>query len=184
MSTLRHWAGRRHGHQSWRWVCHKYWRHRATGRREFSTPTGLRLVHHADMPIRRHVKVRGTASPFNADLVYWSQRLRQHPLTTGRIAILLQRQQGRCAWCGLLFTDRNDSEVDHLLPRAFGGAADLTNLQLLHRTCHDQKSRHDGSATRRRRRGLPIKNRVAEEPDEAKVSRPVLQPSGGGDPSA
>jgi len=43
------------------------------------------------------VKVRGTASPFNADLVYWFQRLRQHPLTVGRVAILLKRLQGRCA---------------------------------------------------------------------------------------
>jgi RNA-directed DNA polymerase len=181
MSTLTHWAGRRHGDKGLRWVIQKYWRRGATGRLEFSTPTGQRLLHHADMPIQRHVKVRGTASPFNADLVYWSQRLRQHPLTTGRIAILLKRQQGRCAWCGLLFTDRNDIEVDHLLPRVFGGAADLANLQLLHRTCHDQKSAHDGSATRRRQQGIHAKNRVTEEPNAEKLARSVLQTSRSGD---
>ena len=181
MSTLTHWAGRRHSRKSLRWVFRKYWRRGESGRLEFSTPDGLRLVHHADMPIRRHVKVRGTASPFNADLVYWSQRLRQHPLTTGRIAILLQRQHGRCAWCGLLFTDRSDIEVDHLLPRALGGAADLANLQLLHRTCHDQKSVDDGSATRRRRRGVHAKNRVTEEPNAEKLARSVLQTSRSGD---
>jgi len=181
MSTLTHWAGRRHGHKGLRWVIQKYWRRGATGRLEFSTPAGQRLVHHADMPIQRHVKVRGTASPFNADLVYWSQRLCQHPLTTGRIAILLKRQQGRCAWCGLLFTDRNDIEVDHLLPRAFGGAADLANLQLLHRSCHDQKSARDGSATRRRQHGIHAKNRVTEEPNAEKLARSVLQTSRSGD---
>lgn len=181
MSTLKHWAGRRHGHKSLRWVFNKYWRRGASGRLEFSTPDGLRLVHHADTPIRRHVKVRGTASPFNADLVYWSHRLRQHPLTTGRIAILLKRQQGRCARCGLLFTDRSGIEVDHLLPRAFGGTADLANVQLLHRTCHDQKSVDDGSATRRRRRGVHVKNRVTEEPNAEKLARSVSQTSRLGD---
>jgi RNA-directed DNA polymerase len=38
------------------------------------------LVHHADTPIRRHVKVRGSASPYDGNLVYWAQRLRNHPL--------------------------------------------------------------------------------------------------------
>ena len=97
------------------------------------------------------------------------------------MAILLKRQQGRCAWCGLLFTDRNDIEVDHLLPRVFGGTADLANLQLLHRICHDQKTVDDGSATRRRRRGVHVKNRVTEEPNAEKLARSVLQTSRSGD---
>jgi len=177
MSTLKHWMGRRHGHKGAQWVFNKYCRRGATGRLEFSTPAGLRLVHHADTPIQRHVKVRGTASPFNADLVYWSQRLRQHPLTVGRVAILLKRQQGRCAWCGLLFVDRVAIEVDHVCPRIFNGSTDLTNLQLLHRHCHDQKSVLDGSATRRHRDGLHAKNRATEEPNAAKVARSVLQTS-------
>jgi RNA-directed DNA polymerase len=159
----------------------KYWRRGTSGRVEFSTPAGLRLVHHADVPIRRHVKVRGTASPFNGDLVYLSQRLRQHPLTTDRMANLLKRQQGRCAWCGLLFTDRTDIEVDHLLPRALGGTADVANLQLLHRICHDQKSAQDGSMTHRSRPGVQHKNCLTEEPDEGKLSRPVLKTSRSGD---
>jgi len=123
------------------------------------------------------VKVRGTASPFNGDIVYWSQRLRQHPLTAGRVAILLKRQQGRCAWCGSLFVNRTDIEVDHVRPRIFNGTTDLTNLQLLHGHCHDQKSTLDGSATRRCRDGLHAKNRETEEPNAAKVARSVLQTS-------
>ena len=177
MSTLKHWMGRRHGHKGARWVFNKYCRRSATGRLEFSTPAGLRLVHHADTPIQRHVKVRGTASPFNGDIVYWSQRLRQHPLTTGRVAILLKRQQGRCAWCGSLFLNRTDIEVDHVRPRIFNGTTDLTNLQLLHGYCHDQKSVLDGSATRRCRDGLHAKNRETEEPNAAKVARSDLKTS-------
>jgi 5-methylcytosine-specific restriction endonuclease McrA len=117
ISTLKHWMGRRHGRKTTRWVFNKYCRHSVTGRLEFSTPAGLRLVHHADTPIQRHVKMRGTVSPFNGDIVYWSQRLRQHPLTTGRVANLLKRQQGRCAWSGSLLMARAAIEVDHVRPR-------------------------------------------------------------------
>ena len=109
--------------------------------------------------------------------MYWSQRLRQHPLTTGRVAILLKRQQGRCAWCGSLFLNRTDIEVDHVRPRIFNGTTDLTNLQLLHGHCHDQKSALDGSATRQCRDGLHNKNRVTEEPNAAKVARSDLKTS-------
>jgi hypothetical protein len=59
VATLKHWAGRRHGHKSVWWVFDTYWRRSATGRLEFATPDGLRLVHHADTPIRRHVNVLG-----------------------------------------------------------------------------------------------------------------------------
>ena len=155
----------------------KYWRRSASGRLEFSTPTGLRLVHHADTPIQRHVKVRGTASPFNGDLAYWSQRLRQHPLTVGRVAILLKRQHGRCARCGSLFVNRAGIEVDYVRPRIFNGHTDLANLQLLHRHCHHQKSVLDGSATRRRQAGLHAKNRATEEPNAGKLAPSALQTS-------
>jgi hypothetical protein len=62
-------------------------------------------------------------------------------------------------------------------PRIFNGTTDLTNLQLLHGHCHDQKSALDGSATRRCRDGLHAKNRETEEPNAAKVARSVLQTS-------
>jgi RNA-directed DNA polymerase len=158
-------------------VFNKYWDRDESGRLEFATSAGLRLVHHAATPIQRHVKVRGTASPYNGDLVYWSQRLRQHPLTLGRMAILLKRQDGRCAWCGSLFVDRATIEVDHVRPRVFNGKTDLVNLQLLHRHCHDQKSMLDGSATRRHEYGVHAKNRETEEPNAGKLARSALQTS-------
>ena len=151
----------------------------ARGRLEFSTPDGLRLVHHADMPIRRHVKVRGRASPYDGNLVYWAQRLRDHPLTSSRVALLLKRQGGRCARCGLLFTDsdRDCIEVDHIIPRSRGGAHDPTNMQALHGHCHDEKTAEDGSQSKRQQSGIVDKNRVIEEPDESNGSCPVLKTS-------
>jgi RNA-directed DNA polymerase len=177
MGTLTRWAGRRHSRKSARWVVNKYWRRGQTGRLEFSTPDGLSLAHHADRPIRRHVKVRGTASPYDGNLVYWAQRLQDHPLTTGRIVILLKCQHGLCSRCGLLLTDRDSIEVDHIIPRSCGGVHDLTNMQVLHGHCHDQKSAEDGSLAQRRQRGIHDKDHLAEEPDEVNVSRPVLKTS-------
>jgi RNA-directed DNA polymerase len=143
--TLRHWAGRRHPGKGMRWVFAKYWRRSQRGRLEFSTPDGLRLIHHADIPIKRHVKVRGAASPYDGNLTYWATRLRNHPLTTTRTALLLRRQQGVCARCGLLFTDRDIIEADHIRPRSLGGRDVLTNMQALHRHCHDRKTAEEGS---------------------------------------
>jgi RNA-directed DNA polymerase len=175
-STLQHWAGRRHPHKNMRWVFAKYWQRGTRNRLEFSTQDGLRLLHHADIPITRHVKVRGHASPYDGNLPYWVTRLREHPMTTSRTTILLRRQRGTCARCGLLFTDRDIIEVDHVLPRSRGGPHEVTNMQALHRHCHDQKTAQDRSQPGRHP-GIHDKNHAAEEPDEANVSRPVLKTS-------
>jgi RNA-directed DNA polymerase len=85
------------------------------------------------------VKVRGVASPFNGNLVYWAQRLRHHPMLQRRLAVLLHRQQGRCPTCSLLFRDTDRLEIDHIVPQSQGGTNNLDNLQVLHRHCHDRK---------------------------------------------
>jgi RNA-directed DNA polymerase len=64
--------------------------------------------------------------------------------------------------------------------RVFEGHTDLTNLQLLHRHCHDQKSVLDGSATRRRQDGVHAKDREIEEPNAGKLARSGLQTSRSG----
>jgi len=98
---------------------------------------------------RRHVKVRGAASPFDGNLVYWARRLRHHPLTRTTLGWLLQRQGGACARCGLLFNDEDCIEIDHDCPTVLGGTPTSANMQALHRHCHDKKTAHDGSIQRR-----------------------------------
>ena len=66
-------------------------------------------------------------------------------------------------------------EVDHVLPKSLGGKDWYTNLQLLHDYCHDAKSAMDGS------NGGRIRLNLDEEPDEVKVSRPILKTSRSGD---
>jgi RNA-directed DNA polymerase len=86
------------------------------------------------------VKVRGTASPYDGNLLYWSQRLtKHHPLIEGKLARLFKDQQGKCQYCGLMFKDGDIWEIEHIIPKSMGGTNTLGNCQVLHRHCHDQR---------------------------------------------
>lgn len=181
---LRAWAKSRHHNKPQRYVVNKYW-HTHEGRSWIfaSSQQGsnlLRLHSHKQTPIVRHVKVRGEASPYNGDWIYWSTRMGKHPEVTNTVATLLKKHKGKCAHCGLFFKDGDLLEVDHILPKSRGGRDEYQNLQLLHRHCHDVKTALDDQAG-----GLPHdKHQISEEPDEGKLSRPVLKPSRRGDPPA
>jgi RNA-directed DNA polymerase len=163
-AKLRRWASRRHPTKSAWWVSEKYW-HLREGRWTFKPATGIKLRRHADTPIRRHTK--------DGDWVYWATRLGRHPAISKRWALLLQRQHGRCPWCGLYFKEGEDIvELDHIIPRSQEGDGRSANLQLLHGHCHDDKTAQDKAVC-----GTRDKSHPTEEPDDAKVSRPVLKPS-------
>ena len=138
----------------------------------------MRLLRHSNTPIRHsgkdaYVKVKGEASPYDGNLIYWSARMGKHPETSKKVATLLKKQKGKCTHCGLLFKDEDVLEVDHIIPKSEGGKDEYKNLQLLHRHCHDVKTVNDV-----RTGGTQLdKRQITEEPDEAKVSRPVLKPS-------
>lgn len=123
----------------------KYWK--TVGDRNwcFSTEHGIELMNHAATPIIRHVKVKGEASPYNGDWIYWSKRRGEYPETPTRVANLLKRQKGICPHCGLYFTSTDIVEVDHIKPTSLGGKDTYENLQLLHKHCHDTKTAKDGS---------------------------------------
>ena len=140
----------------------------------------MRLLKHGETPIVRHEKVKGEASPYDGNLIYWSSRRGTHPEVTPRVATLLKKQKGKCTHCGLYFREEDVLEVDHIIPRTKGGKDEYKNLQILHRHCHDVKTTEDGSVG-----GMHLdKHQIIEEPDEAKVSRPVLKTSRRGDPPA
>jgi RNA-directed DNA polymerase len=134
------WSQYRHPKKGRNWIRHKYWQRREN-RWEFATPGGATLLRHTNTHIRRHVKVVGGQSPYNGQMLYWSQRLKTHPLLTGRLARALQRQNGRCGWCGLFFTDEDVIEIDHR-DRNRGNNAP-SNLFALHRHCHDKRHSKD-----------------------------------------
>lgn len=123
----------------------KYWR--TVGDRNwcFSTKNGIELAQHQATPIIRHVKVKGNSTPYDGDWIYWSKRRGEYPETPTRVATLLKTQKGKCTHCGLYFTPTDIVEVDHIQPRALGGKDEYKNLQLLHKHCHDIKTKNDRS---------------------------------------
>jgi RNA-directed DNA polymerase len=165
------WARSKHQGKTGKWVKRKYWQTYRESNWRFLKGS-YRLKHHSDTPIIRHKKVRGDASPFDGNTLYWSQRRSNHPELHPTVAKLLQRQKGKCAWCGNNFWEEDTWEIDHKQPKSQGGRQNLSNLQVLHRHSHHRKSNHD--------KVFLTENHFVEEPDEMKVSRPVLKPSGEG----
>ncbi len=174
---LKAWAQRRHPKKSGKWVSSKYWQTIGSDNWAFATrqegKNPIRLRTHAETPIVRHVKVKSDASPYNGNLIYWSSRMGTHPEISTRVATLLKKQKGKCTHCDLYFREEDVLEVDHITPRTKGGKDKYKNLQILHRHCHDRKTAKDGLVG-----STHDKRQVIEEPDEAKVSRPVLKTSG------
>lgn len=165
------WCKFRHSKKPSSWIRKKYYKTLENRNGVFSDGI-FTLVNHTDIPIIRHIKVTGIASPFNGDNTYWASRLGKHPELPIRITTLLKKQKGICNHCGLTFKDGEQIEVDHIIPKIKGGTDFYKNLQLLHRHCHDVKTVNDGSGCTHE------KGHTVEERSEAKVSRSVLKTSG------
>ncbi len=136
---LRRWAVARHPNKGIHWIYKKYWRTEGNQSWIFATPEGARIRTHSMTKIQRHVKVRGNASPYDGNLLYWAKRLKTHPMLHGKLAKLLQLQHGKCRKCGLYFKDGDLIEIDHIILRSYGGKDTIDNLQALHVHCHDQR---------------------------------------------
>lgn len=140
---LLRWAYRRHPHRSRKKTVKRYWQMEHSHRHWIfrDTTYSMKLIQYADIPIKRHIKVATTRSPFDGDWAYWGRRLGNHPLLPKRVAHLLKAQNGKCTHCGLNFKVDDILEVDHIVPKSEGGTNWYINLQLLHGHCHDSKSR-------------------------------------------
>lgn len=143
---LQSWANRRHPSKGKKWVARKYWKSDNLKNWVFMDVienTPVKLTAHSDTAIVRHIKVKEAASPYNGDSKYWSTRLGKHPELPKRVATLLKRQKGKCTHCEQQFREGDVMETDHIIPKSKGGKDEYKNLQLLHRHCHDVKSRND-----------------------------------------
>jgi RNA-directed DNA polymerase len=101
------------------------------------------LDKHSATEIKRHEKVKGEASPYDGNLIYWSKRVNRYIDAPRRVLNLIKEQEGRCTHCGLFFRDGDVLEVDHKIPLSEGGKNHYENLQLLHGHCHDRKTADD-----------------------------------------
>lgn len=108
---------------------------------------------------RKYVKIKRNATPYDGNFLYWQKRLLLS--VNKQKQYLLKKQSFSCLLCGGKFDFHSVMEVDHIIPRSKGGKDILSNLQLLHRHCHTEKTR--------------LKDVLfSQELDEAKVSRPDL----------
>jgi RNA-directed DNA polymerase len=183
LGMLWRWATRRHPHKARGWVRTRYWRTSGARRWVFATATGARLPLHAATPITRPVKVRGTASPYDGNLLYGGQRIQHHPLTGSALARALKRQGWRCASCGLTFRDDDLIELDHIVPTAASGPHDGLNHQALQRHCHDTTPKRavTGLMPPTDARYPVTRDHSTEEPGSGKLLCPVLETNGTGD---
>ena len=137
------WASRRHPNKSANWVKKKYFPKISDTRNWVFNDGECILNLHSDVPIVRHVKVKGNKSPYDGDWTYWSNRVGKYPGVRKEVTTLLKRQKNKCASCGLTFRPNDLMEVDHIKPRSKGGDNTYKNKQLLHRHCHDTKTALD-----------------------------------------
>ena len=60
------------------------------------------------------------------------------PVTPDHITLMDVQQGGRCFYCGEPVGGK--ATLDHLIPQAFGGADEPSNVVLAHRRCNQRKS--------------------------------------------
>ena len=80
----------------------------------------------------KFVNVKGEKSPYDGDIVYWSQRESQ--LYDGTSAKLLKKQNHTCEKCGMKFLPDEDIHLHHI-----DGNHDNwkpKNLEMVHQSCH------------------------------------------------
>ncbi len=195
---LKRWAYRRHPNKNKHWIAGKYWKSVKLDNWVFGTKDSeyqVELTKHSKTKITRHTKVQGTSSPYNGNTVYWASRMGKHPEVKTSHAEKLKKQKGKCGWCNLSFLEGDVIEDDHIIPKRIGGNNNKDNRQLLHRHCHDEKTRIETEIINRFLNGKNMVNKEEhaelvrvlkkslrrEEPCEAKVSCTVLKTSQNGD---
>ena len=141
-----HWCVRRHPDKGRRWVKDRYFMSIGGRHWAFGETPALRLMSAADMPITRHVKVKGYASPFDPALKdYWDQRAAQkikERYLSRKKKEILEAQGYRCWRCGRAIREEDSVHFHHKIPRHEGGPDDAWNLHAIHRYCHQILTKH------------------------------------------
>jgi RNA-directed DNA polymerase len=135
-TRLARWARFRHPRKSRHWITNRYWDITPGNSWVFAARNGLTLNQHGNVPIVRHAKINGSASPYDGHWSYWATRRGNYPGISLRLAKLLKNQRGRCKACGLVFTPEALVEIHHLDGNHSNNR--YYNLAVVHRHCHDQ----------------------------------------------
>lgn len=150
------WARKRHPKMSQYKLKEKYWHIMDKRNWVFGVKTkdGLKLTlqYHSKIPIKRHAKVKGNASPFDGNIIYWAKRTGKNPLIPPIKANLIKEQKGRCGICGKALLPQDIIERDHKIPKALGGKNLRSNVHVVHNYCHRKKTNKELVQIRRRQK--------------------------------
>lgn len=139
------WARKRHPKMSKIKLKAKYWH--INGQRSWifgikeKEKIIIQLQLHSKISIQRHVKVKGTASPFDGNLIYWSKRTGKSSLISPIKARLIREQDGRCEICKNLFLPDDIIESNYIVSKALAGKNLQTNVHAIHRYCQLTKTK-------------------------------------------
>lgn len=151
--ALWRWAKRRHPGKGARWIKRKYFIPEGFRDWVFAANTGetlsngqperhkLRKV--SDVPIRRHIKIKADANPFDPCWeTYLEDRLInkvKNSLAGRRKLLSLWIQQGGiCPGCGEKLTEERGWHVHHIVPWVISKDDRQSNLMMVHPNCHRQ----------------------------------------------
>jgi RNA-directed DNA polymerase len=141
------WARKRHPKMSRIKLKEKYWHKIGNRNWVFGIKTNgivsLQLQAHSKIPILRHAKVKGNASPFDGNLIYWATRTGKSAMIPPIKSRLIREQNGHCGICGNLFLPDDIIERDHIIPKALGGENRRGNVQAVQRYCHLAKTKSE-----------------------------------------
>lgn len=148
--ALWRWAKRRHPNKSKQWVKERYFTS-INGKNwvfygVIATKEGFvenYLLHPAHVAIKRHVKIKGEANPYDpAWEEYFEKRLgvkMAHNLKGKRqLSALWKEQNGLCPICQQQITKLTGWHNHHLVWQVNGGKDTADNRVLLHPNCHRQ----------------------------------------------
>ena len=150
------WCKRRHPNKGRKWIKARYfhrigsrnWVFAAKIKKNDGKTDFMKLYSAASTPIRRHVKIKAEACPYDmAWELYFEERkiqkVKDDLALYGRIKKLWQAQRGKCPLCHGDITKETGWNEHHVIPRLQGGKDILSNLLLLHPNCHRQLHNQD-----------------------------------------
>ena len=81
----------------------------------------------------KHINVKGTKSPYDGDIAYWSER--NSKLYDGETSIALKKQHHKCEHCGLKMLSEEKVHLHHVDGNHSNWKKN--NLTAIHKSCHD-----------------------------------------------
>ena len=150
------WAKRRHPTKGKQWIAKKYfdiareWRLKATCKNRRGEVQTITITRLSDIPIARHVLVKGNNSPDDSTLIeYWEERQTAFGkviLARGsRLYKVASNQRWRCPICGENLFNGEEIHQHHIQRVRDGGLEYEDNLVLQHKSYHHDQHSAEGS---------------------------------------